>query len=95
MSLDRATVKKIAKLARLEVADGELDHYTEELSRILSWVEQLGEVDTEGVAPMTGVTGGALPMRADEVTDGGDREAVMANNPAGDPVYFVVPRVVE
>lgn len=95
MTLDRAAVRKIAILARLDVPEDELDGYARELGGILDWVEQLREVDTQGVAPMTGAADKGLPQRPDVVTDGNCRDKVMANNPAGDPVFFVVPKVVE
>jgi aspartyl-tRNA(Asn)/glutamyl-tRNA(Gln) amidotransferase subunit C len=95
MSLDTATVRRIADLARIRVPDDQLDAMGRELSTILGWIEQLNEVDVEGVAPMTGVGGFALPMRPDAVTDGGDPAAILSNAPdrAGD--FFAVPKVVE
>lgn len=95
MTLDRAAVRKIATLARLDVPEDELDGYARELGAILDWVEQLREVDTQGVAPMTGASAKGLPQRPDVVTDGNCRDKVMANNPVGDPVFYVVPKVVE
>lgn len=95
MSLDRSTVKTIAYLARLRVADEQLDGLAEELSGILGWVEQLSEVNTDGVEPMTSVVGMALSQRDDEVTDGGNRQAVLANAPAAIDDYYSVPKVVE
>ena len=95
MSLDKATVARIARLARLEVPDDQLETVAGELDHILAFVEQLNEVDTRGVEPMTAVVEMGLRLRADKVTDGGDPEKVLANAPerAGD--YFVVPKVVE
>jgi aspartyl-tRNA(Asn)/glutamyl-tRNA(Gln) amidotransferase subunit C len=95
VSLDRSTVKTIAYLARLRVADDQLDGLARELSGILHWVEQLGEVNTEGVEPMTSVVAMTLPQREDRVTDGGDRRAVLANAPAAIDDYYSVPKVVE
>lgn len=104
MSLDKATVRSIAELARIEVPEEELDHLAGELSNILHFVEQLAQVDTEGVAPMTGVlstqtmnagTAMTLPMRKDEVTDGGYPDAVLANAPDGADGFYTVPKVVE
>jgi len=95
MSLDKTTVKNIAFLARIKVADAELDGLAGELSNILGWVEQLGEVDTEGVAPMTSVTEMAATTRRDEVNDGDDRERVLANAPDRDDGFYTVPKVVE
>ena len=95
MAIDEATVRKVAKLARIELEEAEVAPLAEELSAILGWVEQLGEVDVEGVEPMTSVTGEKLPMRDDVVTDGGIRERVLANAPDAREGFFVVPKVVE
>ena len=95
MSLDKATVRHIANLARIEVRDEELDHLAGELSHILNFVEQLAEVNTDGVAPMTSVAAMTLPRRADAVTDGGRRDDILANAPASDEGFFLVPKVVE
>jgi aspartyl-tRNA(Asn)/glutamyl-tRNA(Gln) amidotransferase subunit C len=95
MSLDRDAVSHIARLARINVADGELDNLAGELSQILSFVEQLNSVDTTGVEPMVGVGSVMAPLRDDVVTDGAQAEAVVSNAP--DPVgpYFGVPKVIE
>ncbi|MEW5727828.1 MAG: Asp-tRNA(Asn)/Glu-tRNA(Gln) amidotransferase subunit GatC [Pseudomonadota bacterium] len=95
MSLDKSTVRAIAELARIEVPDEELDHLAGELSNILTFVEQLSEVNTDGVAPMTSVAAMTLPMRKDEVTDGNQTDAVLANAPDGADGFFTVPKVVE
>jgi aspartyl-tRNA(Asn)/glutamyl-tRNA(Gln) amidotransferase subunit C len=96
MSLDIATVKNIATLARIEVGEEELAPLAKELSGILHWVEQLSQVDTEGVAPMTSVVAGmAAPLRPDRVTDGGQAEKVLANGPETANGFFLVPKVVE
>lgn len=95
MSLDQAAVRTIAALARIEVADDELDHLAGELSHILHFVEQLAEVNTEGVAPMTSVAHLDLPRRADLVTDGDCHELVLANAPERRDDFFAVPKVVE
>ncbi len=95
MSLDKSTVRAIAELARIEVPDEELDHLAGELSNILTFVEQLSEVNTDGVAPMTSVAAMTLPMRKDEVTDGNQADAVLANAPDGADGFFTVPKVVE
>ena len=95
MSLDEATVARIASLARIDVPQDELAPLAAELSHILGWIEQLGEVDTDGVAPMTSVVAMRLARRDDRVTDGGKVEAILANAPVRQGDYFVVPRVVE
>ena len=95
MSLDKATVARIARLARVSLPDEDLEPMAAELSGILTWIEQLGEVDTEGVAPMTSVVGHALHHREDKVTDGDRRDDVLANAPETTDGYFVVPKVVE
>lgn len=95
MSLDKATVRTIATLARLEVADDELDHLAGELSHILDFVEQLAEVNTDGVAPMTSVAHMELPRRADAVTDGDCQDKVLGNAPEQRDGFFLVPKVVE
>jgi aspartyl-tRNA(Asn)/glutamyl-tRNA(Gln) amidotransferase subunit C len=95
MAIDAATVKKVARLARIRVADAELEPLAGELSTILAWIEQLNEVDTDGVAPMASTEAVALPQRDDVVTDGGDPAVVLANAPRADRNFFVVPKVVE
>ncbi len=95
MALDEATVRKIARLARIEVADDQLEALGAELSHILDWVEQLGEVDTDGVAPMASVVEIELPLRQDEVTDGGYPEKLLDNAPDGTKGFFTVPKVIE
>jgi aspartyl-tRNA(Asn)/glutamyl-tRNA(Gln) amidotransferase subunit C len=95
MSLDKDTVRTIANLARLEVRDDELDHLAGELSNILTFVEQLAEVNTDGVQPMTSVADLALPQRKDEVTDGNCRDKILANAPEQADGFFLVPKVVE
>lgn len=95
MSLDQATVARIAHLARIKVPEAELGHLAGELSQILTFVEQLGEVDVTGVEPMTSATPQKLRRRADVVTDGDRQEAVVANGPETAEGYFVVPKVVE
>ena len=95
MSLDKATVARIAMLARIEVPEPEQERLAGELSEILGWVEQLGEVDTEGVEPMRSV----MPLRArwrpDIVNDGGRRDDILRNAPRSQDGYIVVPKVVE
>lgn len=95
MALDEATMRKIARLARIRLADAEVRPFAAELDGLLGWIEQLGEVDTAGVAPMTSVVAMKLPQRDDVVNDGGDAEAVLANAPERAEDYFVVPKVVE
>jgi aspartyl-tRNA(Asn)/glutamyl-tRNA(Gln) amidotransferase subunit C len=95
MSLDKATVRTIANLARVEVRDDELDHLAGELSNILTFVEQLAEVNTDGVAPMTSVANLTLPRRADVVTDGNNPQKILANAPERQDDFFTVPKVVE
>lgn len=95
MALDRATVARIATLARIKLLEAELEPLANELSRILTWMEQLNEVDTSGVAPMTSVAAAGLPMREDRVTEGGRREEILANAPRTARGFFAVPKVVE
>ncbi len=95
MSVDAATVRRIAHLARIEVADGEVEHLRGELNAILAFVEQLAEVDVAGVEPMRSVTPMQLAAREDVVTDGGIADDVLRNAPAVEDGFFVVPRVVE
>jgi aspartyl-tRNA(Asn)/glutamyl-tRNA(Gln) amidotransferase subunit C len=95
MSVDQATVRRIAHLARIAVTDEEVPHLQDELNAILAFVEQLGEVDVTGVEPMTSVTPMAMKKRADEVTDGGCPDLILANAPLSEDGYFLVPKVVE
>ena len=100
MSVDKATVAKIASLARIKMNDDELERMVPELSQILDWVEQLGEVDTSQVEPMTAVIPNTLRLRddvvdADPLTGGGRRDAVLANAPAAEHGFFGVPKVIE
>ena len=95
MSVDAATVRRIAHLSRIAVVDSEVEHLRGELNAILAFVEQLSEVDVEGVEPMTSVTPMAMKKRQDVVTDGGIAEDVLRNAPAREGNYFVVPKVVE
>ena len=95
MAVDRATVAQIAKLARIRVPERDLDDLAGELSNILTWIEQLSELDTDGVAPMTSVVAVELPRREDKVTDGGYPDKVVANAPEGAHDFFAVPKVVE
>jgi len=95
MSVDADTVRRVAHLARLAVAEDEVEHLRGELNAILAFVEQLAEAEVEGVEPMTSVTPLAMKMRKDEVTDGGIADAIMANAPAREDHFFLVPKVVE
>lgn len=95
MSLDKDTVKNIAYLARIRVDDDRLEHLAGELSSILGWIEQLQELDTDGVEPMTSVAAMELPQREDVVTDGNCRDAVLRNAPEAEDGFFTVPKVVE
>jgi len=95
MALDPAAVKRIARLARIAVPEEDLAPLANELSRLLDWVEQLGEVDTANVAPMTSVVAVTLPMREDVVTDGGIQDKILANAPERVGGFFAVPKVVE
>jgi aspartyl-tRNA(Asn)/glutamyl-tRNA(Gln) amidotransferase subunit C len=95
MALDKATVARIATLARIKVPEGDREHLAGELSHILTWVEQLAEVDTAGIEPMASVAEVTLPMRDDVVTDGGNPDGVLANAPNSMHGFFTVPKVVE
>ncbi len=95
MSVDAATVRRIARLARIAVKDEEVEHLQGELNAILAFVEQLGEVNVEGVEPMTSVTPMAMKSRQDVVTDGDNPEAVLSNAPRSEDDYFLVPKVIE
>ena len=95
MAIDVATVRKVAKLARIAEPEARLEGLAQELSGIMTWIEQLGEVDIEGVQPMTSVVERALPMREDVVTDGALQGDVLSNAPKADRGFFVVPKVVE
>ena len=95
MSVDPATVRKIASLARIAVTDDQVEAMVPELNNILGWIEQLGEVDTSSVQPMTAVIPNIARLREDVVTDGGVRDAVLANAPAPEHGFFGVPKVIE
>ena len=95
MPVDEATVKRIAKLARIAITEEDARHLAPELDGILHWIEQLGEVDTSGVEPMTAVIPNTLRLRDDVVTDGGVRDAVLANAPQAEHGFFTVPKVIE
>jgi aspartyl-tRNA(Asn)/glutamyl-tRNA(Gln) amidotransferase subunit C len=95
MQVDEATVRRIARLARIRITDEEAASLQGELSGILAWVEQLGEVDTTGVPPMTRVADMKLKQRTDVVTDGEKADDIVANAPMTEDHFFVVPKVVE
>jgi aspartyl-tRNA(Asn)/glutamyl-tRNA(Gln) amidotransferase subunit C len=95
MTIDVATVRKVAKLANIRESDDRLESLAVELSGIMQWIEQLGEVDTDGVEPMASAVALALPMREDVVTEGGNPAEILANAPAARGNFFVVPKVVE
>jgi aspartyl-tRNA(Asn)/glutamyl-tRNA(Gln) amidotransferase subunit C len=95
MSVDLATVKRVARLARIAVTEDEAQNMLGKLNGILGFVEQLSEVNVDGVEPMTSVTPVAMKKRADEVTDGDKADDIVANAPATDRNFFMVPKVVE
>lgn len=95
MSLDHATIRRIAALARIRVEDAEIEPLRTELNGILGWIEQLNEVDVSTVAPLTGAVGMAMALRADVVTDGGYPDKILANAAERIGDFFVVPKVVE
>ena len=95
MSVDADTVRRIAHLARIAVAEDEVEHLKGELNAILAFVEQLSEVNVEGVEPMTSVTPMEMKKRADEVTDGGIPDDIVRNAPVTEGHFFLVPKVVE
>ena len=95
MSVDTATVRRIAQLARIAVAESEVTHLQGELNAMLAFVEQLSEVNVEGVEPMTSVTPMQMKKRPDVVTDGGIADDIVGNAPATEDHFFLVPKVVE
>jgi len=95
MAVDRDTVRHIARLARLEVGEPQAAALVGELNGILGWIEQLKEIDTAGIEPMTSVVATKLPLREDAVTEGGDPERVLKNAPQATAGFFTVPKVVE
>ncbi len=95
MQINEKTVRKIAHLARIKVSDAEVKSLEGEMNSILDWVEQLNEVDTENVEPMTSAVDTVMKQREDEVTDGGYAERIIRNAPMSEDNYFVVPTVVE
>ena len=95
MSIDAATVRRVAHLARIRTPEDRLEHLAGELNGILAWIEQLDEVDVEGIEPMTSNVSQPLRLRDDVVTDGGNVEAVLSNAPKAADGFYVVPKVVE
>lgn len=95
MSLDPAAVRRIARLARIRIDDNQVEQMQVELNGILGWIDQLNEVDVEGIEPLTGGALMALRLREDAVTDGEQAEAVLANAPDRDGPFYAVPKVVE
>jgi len=95
MSVDQATVRRIAHLARIALSDAETPHLQGEINAILSFVEALGAVDVEGVEPMTSVIPMKLPLREDVVTDGHIEQKILANAPLAEDDFFLVPKVIE
>ncbi len=95
MSVDKDTVRRIARLARLKLEEERVEPMVQELNGILAWVEQLKEVDVEGVQPMTSVVEQRLKMREDVITEPNNTDALMANAPQAEDHFFVVPKVVE
>jgi len=95
MAIDAATVRKVARLARIAEPEEKLEPLARELSGIMDWIEQLSEVDTDGVEPMTTSVAMTLPMREDVVTEGGDPDKVLGNAPKAAKGFFIVPKVVE
>jgi aspartyl-tRNA(Asn)/glutamyl-tRNA(Gln) amidotransferase subunit C len=95
MALDPTTIRRIATLARIRVEDDELEPLSRELNGILGWIEQLNEVDVDGVEPLTGGAQMAMKMRDDVVTDGGYPEQILSNAPDRNGPFFAVPKVVE
>jgi aspartyl-tRNA(Asn)/glutamyl-tRNA(Gln) amidotransferase subunit C len=95
MSVNTEQVRHIAKLARIAMSDADIEAMVPELNNILGWVEQLGEVNTDGVEPLTAVIDQKLRLREDAVTDGDKRDAVLANAPEGQHGFFAVPKVIE
>ena len=95
MSVDKDTVRRIAKLSRIALDETRVEPMVDELNAIFAWVQQLNEVNVEGVPPLTSVVAQRLKMREDKVTEGGNANALMANAPEGEDHFFVVPKVVE
>ncbi|MBR73154.1 MAG: Asp-tRNA(Asn)/Glu-tRNA(Gln) amidotransferase GatCAB subunit C [Rhodospirillaceae bacterium] len=95
MPIDKATVQRISRLARIHIDDNEIEVVAKELNGIIDWVEQLKEVDTDSIEPMTSVVELKLPKRKDMVNDSADRQELLSNSPESEDGFFVVPKVVE
>lgn len=95
MAIDQATVRKVANLARIKVTDEQVTNLEGELNQIIQFVEQLAEVDTDGVAPLTSAVEMTQPLRPDVINDGGYADQIIKNAPVSDDGYFLVPRVIE
>ena len=95
MSLDKATLERVAYLARIKINNSEIDKMTEELNNIMKWIEELNEVDISNVEPMTGVSNMTLREREDKVTDGGYQDKIVSNAPEKIDTSFSVPKVIE
>ena len=95
MAIDAETVRRVAKLARIAEPEARLEPLAREIDGIVRWIEQLNEVDTEGVEPLASNVNASLPMRDDVVTDGGDSARVLSNAPRTEDGFFIVPKVVE
>lgn len=93
--MDKDTITKVARLARIAVTEDDKEHYAKELTGILKWIEELNKVNTDGVPMLSSVVETPLPWREDKVTDGNQQEAVVKNAPASDYGCFVVPKVIE
>ena len=95
MSIDKRIVSNVANLARLKLKEADLENMSEELSNVLTWIENLNEVETNGVEPLANITGQKLSFREDEITDGNYPEKILQNAPEQSSGFFVVPKVVE
>ena len=95
MSVDKATLERVAYLARIKINNSEIDKMTEELNNIMKWIEELNEVDISDVEPMTGVSNMTLREREDKVTDGGYQDKIVSNAPEKIDTSFTVPKVIE
>jgi len=95
MSIDKETVRKVGVLSRLDLPEAQLEHFTPQVAGIMKWVEMLGEVNTDNVAPLANVVNADLKLRPDAVNDGGYQQEILVNAPESMEGFFVVPKVVE